>query len=264
MASGPSRRERLIELLEQVRECRRCPLGDTRNKAVFGSGSVDAPIMFVGEAPGYHEDQQGLPFVGQAGRLLETLLARIGLTRKDVFISNILKCRPPDNRDPLPDEISLCRGFLERQIDIIQPRVICTMGNFSTKLLSGRNDGITRVRGRVQPMPSRDAVQIFPVFHPAAALYTPSNLSLLEKDFDDMGEVIGEVASAGVSPAPDTKGDERAGSAFAAVDAETPGSESDFEVSVIEDRKRRVLDEAGQEGPPPVPGVQDPEQLGLF
>lgn len=184
--------ERLEELLKQVEACQRCELGKTRTNAVLGSGSAESRLMFVGEAPGYHEDQQGIPFVGQAGKLLDKLLGRIGLTRSDVYVANVLKCRPPDNRDPLTAEIETCRPFLEEQISIIRPRVICTLGNFSTKLLSGKPDGISRIHGRPQEMPGHEGILLFPVYHPAAALYTPSNLKALEADFDQLPALLGE------------------------------------------------------------------------
>lgn len=147
--------------------------------------------MFVGEAPGYHEDQQGIPFVGQAGKLLEKLLARIGLSREEVYIANVLKCRPPDNRDPQTAEIELCRVFLEEQISIIEPLVVCSLGNFATKLLTGLPDGISRVHGNPQEMPGHSGMKLFPVYHPAAALYTPSNLRSLEADFDKLPALLG-------------------------------------------------------------------------
>lgn len=184
--------ERLNELLERVQACQQCELGKTRTNAVLGSGSADSRLMFVGEAPGYHEDQQGIPFVGQAGKLLDKLLGRIGLTRAEVYVANVLKCRPPDNRDPLADEIETCRPFLEEQITIIRPKVICTLGNFSTKLLSGKPDGISRIHGRPQEMPGHEGIFLFPVYHPAAALYTPSNLHALEADFDLLPALLGQ------------------------------------------------------------------------
>jgi DNA polymerase len=140
--------------------------------------------MFVGEAPGANEDKQGLPFVGQAGRLLDTLLGEIGLTRGDVFIANVLKCRPPGNRDPLPQEIDACQDYLFRQLELIEPRVVCSLGNFSTKLLRGDPTGITRLHGREEVRrigPRR--VRLFPIYHPAAALYTPKMLDILREDF---------------------------------------------------------------------------------
>jgi uracil-DNA glycosylase len=148
--------------------------------------------MFIGEAPGANEDRQGLPFVGQAGRLLEQLLSEIGLERGDVFIANVLKCRPPGNRDPLPQEIDNCRPYLYRQLELIAPKVVCTLGNFSTKLL--RDDpgtGITRLHGReeVRVIGPR-AVRLYPIFHPAAALYTPRMLETLRTDFHRLPELL--------------------------------------------------------------------------
>src|SRR5262249_11355803 len=136
------RRDELVELYHDLKDCHRCPLAATRTTVVFGSGNADADLMFVGEAPGFHEDQQGKPFVGAAGKLLDKLLAEIGMSREDVFIANVLKCRPPGNRDPQPEEIEECKPFLRKQVELIEPRVICTLGNFSTKLLTGRQDGI--------------------------------------------------------------------------------------------------------------------------
>jgi len=193
-------------LRDRVQDCQRCELGKTRTNVVFGAGSSSADLMFVGEAPGYHEDQQGIPFVGKAGQLLDQLLDSIGLARDAVYIANVLKCRPPDNRDPLIEEIQLCRDFLEEQINIIEPRVICTLGNFATKLLSGRADGISRVHGRAQTMPGRSAIQLFPVFHPAAALYTPANLNSLKADFQVLRTLLSgpgaqvQVEAAAVEP----------------------------------------------------------------
>jgi DNA polymerase len=140
--------------------------------------------MFVGEAPGFHEDQQGIPFVGQAGKLLDRLLAGIGLERNDVYVANVLKCRPPGNRDPQPDEIEACESHLFRQIELIEPLVVATLGNFATKLLSGKPHGITRVHGTPQEATlGGRRVTLFPLFHPAAALYTPRMLRTLEEDF---------------------------------------------------------------------------------
>ena len=151
---------------------------------MFGSGSPTADLMFVGEAPGFHEDKQGIPFVGAAGKLLTKLLAGIGLSRDEVYIANVLKCRPPGNRDPQPEEIDACESHLFRQIELIRPKVICTLGNFATKLLSGRPDGITRVHGRPQARTiGRTDVQLYPIYHPAAALYTPTMLETLREDF---------------------------------------------------------------------------------
>src|SRR6188768_3143692 len=152
--------------------CTRCALAAGRTQVVFGSGDPNADLMFVGEAPGFHEDQQGVPFVGQAGKLLDTLLAGIGLTRPDVYVANVLKCRPPGNRDPQPDEIEACESHLFRQVELIQPKVVATLGNFSTKLLSGKPLGITRVHGQEQQVTlGGRSVLLYPLYHPAAALY---------------------------------------------------------------------------------------------
>jgi DNA polymerase len=186
MGSAEERREELKAVWQQARDCTLCPqLAATRQTVVFGSGNADADLMFVGEAPGANEDRQGLPFVGQAGRLLDTLLEEIGLTRADVFVANTLKCRPPGNRDPLPQEIDACQGYLFRQLELIEPRVVCTLGNFATKLLRGDPaTGITRLHGREEIRrigPRR--VRLYPIYHPAAALYTPKMLDTLREDF---------------------------------------------------------------------------------
>src|SRR3954470_21532783 len=149
MGTSAERREELKAVFQQAKSCTRCPqLAAARTTVVFGSGNADADLMFVGEAPGKNEDERGLPFVGQAGRLLDTLLEEIGLTRADVFVANTLKCRPPGNRDPLPQEIDACQDYLFRQLELIEPRVVCTLGNFATKLLRGDPTGITRLHGR--------------------------------------------------------------------------------------------------------------------
>jgi DNA polymerase len=148
--------------------------------------------MFVGEAPGFHEDQQGIPFVGQAGKLLDRLLGGIGLTRADVFVANVLKCRPPGNRDPQPDEIEACESHLWRQVELVQPKVVATLGNFATKLLSGKPLGITRVHGCDQDVVlGGRRVVLYPLYHPAAALYTPRMLQVLEEDYARLPELLG-------------------------------------------------------------------------
>jgi DNA polymerase len=197
--SKQERREALKAVYHQARDCTRCPqLAATRNTVVFGSGNADADLMFVGEAPGKNEDEQGLPFVGQAGKLLDKLLDEIGLARGDVFIANTLKCRPPGNRDPHPEEIENCQEYLLRQVELIEPRVICTLGNFATKLLSGNPAGITRVRGapQVHELGGR-TVFLLPLFHPAAALRTPAVKETLRADFDLLPDLL-----AGPDPAP--------------------------------------------------------------
>jgi uracil-DNA glycosylase family 4 len=174
----------LEELRVETSGCTRCRLHQARTTVVFGSGDPDADLMLVGEAPGFHEDQQGVPFVGQAGKLLDRLLQGIGLTRADVFVANVLKCRPPGNRDPQPDEIEQCEPHLFRQIELIRPKVIGTLGNFATKLLSGKPTGITRVHGLEQEVTLGGfRVLLYPLYHPAAALYTPAMLKVLEEDF---------------------------------------------------------------------------------
>jgi DNA polymerase len=195
-ANGPhsaeQRREALKEVFAQARGCVRCPeLAATRKTVVFGAGNANADLMFVGEAPGASEDEQGVPFVGRAGKLLETLLKEIGMERNDVFIANVLKCRPPGNRDPLSVEIENCREYLYRQVELIQPRVICSLGNFSTKLLRDDPTGITRLHGKPQELTlGRRTVRLYPIFHPAAALYTPRMLETLREDFSCLPDLL--------------------------------------------------------------------------
>src|SRR3954452_13138233 len=186
------RREALKAVFHEARACQNCPqLAATRTTVVFGNGNADADLMFVGEAPGANEDRQGLPFVGQAGKLLDTLLGEIGLVRAAVFVANVLKRRPPANRDPHPAEIEACQAYLLRQVELIEPRVICTLGNFATKLLRGDPTGITRLHGRVEVRTiGPRAVRLYPLFHPAAALYTPANVDVLRADFARIPELL--------------------------------------------------------------------------
>jgi uracil-DNA glycosylase family 4 len=185
----------LTAFATEVAGCTKCRLAQGRTQVVFGMGDPSADLMFVGEAPGFHEDQQGKPFVGQAGKLLDKLLAGIGLEREQVFIANVLKCRPPGNRDPQPDEIEACEGHLFRQISLIEPKVVATLGNFATKLLSGKPAGITRVHGAEQEttLGGRRAL-LYPLYHPAAALYTPAMLKVLEDDFRRLPDLLGRPA----------------------------------------------------------------------
>src|SRR5262249_39060789 len=199
---------------EDTATCTRCALSQGRTQVVFGSGSPNADLIFVGEAPGFHEDQQGIPFVGQAGKLLDQLLGGIGLTRADVFVANVLKCRPPGNRNPQPDEIASCEPHLFRQIEIIEPKLVATLGNFATKLLSGKPAGITRVHGYEQEVAlGARTVLLYPLYHPAAALYTPSMLKVLEEDFARIPELLertieespaDEPAAAALEPEPES------------------------------------------------------------
>jgi DNA polymerase len=184
--------EALFAYAAEIAGCTRCALAQGRTQVVFGTGNPEADLMFVGEAPGFHEDKQGIPFVGQAGKLLENLLNGIGLERQDVYIANVLKCRPPGNRDPQADEIESCEPHLFRQIELIEPTVIATLGNFATKLLSGRPTGITRVHGQEQETTiAGRTVILYPLYHPAAALYTPAMLKVLESDFVRLPELLG-------------------------------------------------------------------------
>jgi DNA polymerase len=197
-------RVELAAFHEQISACTKCRLAQTRTQVVFGVGNPDADLMFVGEAPGFHEDKQGEPFVGQAGKLLDTLLAAIGLARADVYIANVLKCRPPGNRDPAPDEIEACEGHLYRQVEMIEPKLVATLGNFATKLLSGKPLGITRVHGQEQETTiGGKRVVLYPLYHPAAALYTPRMLEVLRSDFARIPELLGRAATpAAPEPAP--------------------------------------------------------------
>ena len=190
--------------------CTRCALAQTRTQVVFGSGSPTADLMFVGEAPGFHEDKQGVPFVGAAGKLLVKLLEGIGLTREEVYIANVIKCRPPGNRDPSAEEIESCEPHLWKQIELIQPTLIATLGNFATKLLSGKPNGITQVHGREQQVVlGGNPVTLYPIFHPAAALYTPRMLQVLEEDFARIPALLGRavelppVAPVALAPPPE-------------------------------------------------------------
>jgi DNA polymerase len=192
-ASPEDRREALIDVYRQVSSCTLCPLHETRSRTVFGAGDADAQLMFIGEAPGAEEDRQGLPFVGRAGQLLNQLLAEIGLTRDDVFIANILKSRPPGNRDPQPEEIEACWPYLERQIELIEPHVIATLGNFATKRITASPVGITKVRGtpQIHTLGGR-TVFVFPLLHPAAALRTPAMADTLREDFGRLRALLDE------------------------------------------------------------------------
>jgi uracil-DNA glycosylase family 4 len=195
--------EALATFAEQVSGCTRCRLSQGRTQVVFGVGNPHADLMFVGEAPGFHEDKQGMPFVGQAGKLLDKLLGGIGLERSEVYIANVLKCRPPGNRDPQPDEIESCEPHLFRQIELIQPRVVATLGNFATKLLSGKPTGITRVHGpQLGVTLGGNRVLLYPLYHPAAARSTPAMLNVLREDFRRIPELMGREEIPELEPEP--------------------------------------------------------------
>lgn len=175
----------ITELYEAIKDCSRCPLGDTRTNLVLGAGDENAEIMFVGEAPGFHEDKQGIPFVGPAGQLLDQLLASIDLQRSQVYIANTLKCRPPENRDPQPQELETCTPFLFKQIAIIKPRIICTLGNHATRTLLSTSTGISQLHGKLI---RKGELAYVPLFHPAAALHKPPLKSTLIDDFQRLRE----------------------------------------------------------------------------
>jgi uracil-DNA glycosylase family 4 len=197
---APSRRERLVDLYKEASACTRCPLAETRTKVVFGAGNADADLMFIGEAPGAEEDRQGLPFVGRAGAVLTGLLEEIGLRREDVFIANTLKCRPPGNRDPQPLEVESCRPYLMEQIELIRPRVIGTLGNFATRLITESRTPISKVRGTPQVRTLAGVtVFVIPLFHPAAALRTPALLETLREDFRALPGLIAQPLPEGLA-----------------------------------------------------------------
>ena len=179
----------LEALYQQIRQCEKCPLAQGRTRAVPGEGPEDADIMFIGEAPGFHEDQQGRPFVGAAGQFLDTLLASITLSRGDVYIANIIKCSPASNRDPQPDEIAACRPYLDEQIALIKPKMIATLGRFSMQL-AFKGVSISRVHG--SPKKVGDIVY-FPLFHPAAALHQPRYRSLIEQDMAKIPRLLADL-----------------------------------------------------------------------
>ncbi len=183
----------LTELYKEVSVCQRCELAKGRTKTVPGEGPESAEIMFIGEAPGFHEDRQGRPFVGAAGKFLEELLASIGLTRGDVYICNVIKCRPPSNRDPQPDEMAACKPFLDKQIELVRPKLIVTLGRFSMARYFP-NTKITRVHGQ----PKRIGNRIYyPMFHPAAALHQPKWRAVVKEDMLKIPQILKEAVQLG-------------------------------------------------------------------
>jgi len=201
VVAGPQSCADLDALREHIGDCRRCPLSETRNRLVFGTGDTRARLMFIGEAPGKNEDLTGEPFVGAAGKLLDELLASIGIERSQVYITNLVKCRPPGNRDPEPLEIGTCAPFLARQIELIDPVVIATLGRFSSHHVLGTASPITALRGKLFHVGGR---RIVPIFHPAAALYDGSKRGVLFDDFKRLSAVMeraesGERSDAGAA-----------------------------------------------------------------
>ena len=179
------------DLVRQIATCTKCGLSEGRTMTVPGSGATNADIMFIGEGPGFHEDRQGVPFVGTAGNLLNEMLALIGLSRQDVYITNMVKCRPPNNRDPFPGEIRSCGPYLDAQIELIQPKVIVTLGRFSFARFFP-NETISRARGKPRDW---NGLVVYPMYHPAAALHNPGLRPALERDFSALPELIQQVAS---------------------------------------------------------------------
>jgi uracil-DNA glycosylase family 4 len=179
----------LSELAKEIAVCELCILSQSRKKAVPGEGPEDADIMFIGEAPGFHEDRQGRPFVGAAGQFLDELLESIGLKREDVFIANVIKCRPPANRDPLVGEIKACWPYLERQIELIKPKIIVTLGRYSMeRFFPGQK--ISRIHGRPRKM---EGIIYYPIYHPAAALHQPRYRADVEADFQKIPQLLAEI-----------------------------------------------------------------------
>jgi len=194
-----SKQELMDELVDQVGQCQRCRLWERAKKAVPGEGNLDASLMFIGEAPGYWEDVKGRPFVGAAGKLLDELLSSIDLNRGDVYIGNIIKHRPPNNRDPRRDEVEACSPYLDRQIEIVEPSILLTLGRHSARYVLSKVNvemkGITEVRGRIYVGKLYGfAVRVMPTFHPAAALYNPEYRSALEEDFQRMKKELETLA----------------------------------------------------------------------
>ena len=183
--------EKLQLLKEQILNCKKCDLYKTRTNPVIGEGSLNADILFIGEAPGFNEDKQGKPFVGQAGKIFDELLNFINLKREKIYITNILKCRPPNNRNPTQEEIKICSSYLNKQINVIKPKVICCLGNFATDYilkkfgLKDKIQGISKIHGKVFSVSSLSGlIKIIPIYHPAVVTYNPNMLKILKKDFE--------------------------------------------------------------------------------
>jgi len=193
-----SKEEDMKHITSSVKSCRKCSLWKTRKKPVVGEGSIDTDILFVGEAPGYNEDLQGRPFVGKAGKILDELLESIGLKRNDVYVANLLKCRPSDNRNPLKTEIDVCTEYLEKQIEIIQPKIIVPLGNFASSYIFEKfglkYDKISNIHGKIfQINTVFGRLKIIPLYHPAVATYNPETKNILLEDFKAIKNAIEEI-----------------------------------------------------------------------
>lgn len=192
---------RLEELAREASTCTRCRLSAGRTQVVFADGNPDADLMFIGEGPGYHEDVQGLPFVGAAGQLLNRLLGEIDLRREDVRITNVVLCRPPGNRDPMPDEIEACKPYLQEHVELVDPRVVCTLGNFATRVILERPVAISKVRGERHAWQGR---MVIPTFHPAAVLRGGGDASRamaqIREDFATIRQALDEASVTGGGP----------------------------------------------------------------
>ena len=184
----------LADVRRELGECTRCPLGRSRRNLVFGAGDSRACVVLVGEAPGAREDELGIPFVGSAGKLLERMLASVGLTRENVYVTNVLKCRPPGNRDPRPEEIATCLPFLQAQLDAIRPRVIGALGTFATRVLLERREGISQLRGRTFAV---RGWRVLPMYHPAAALHNGALRGEIAADFARLAQLVRTVVGEG-------------------------------------------------------------------
>ncbi|MFB3071250.1 MAG: uracil-DNA glycosylase [Nitrospirales bacterium] len=191
----------LDELDQSLRDCQACRLASGRTQVVFGTGNPHASIMFVGEAPGFYEDKQGVPFVGAAGKLLTELLESVGLSRAEIYIANVIKCRPPNNRNPQADEIETCKPFLLQQIQIIKPKLVCSLGNFAMQTLLERKIGITKVRGQIFRL--SDFI-LFPLLHPAAALHQGNLMTPLREDFQKLKQILDDMSKEDSQPSPST------------------------------------------------------------
>jgi len=251
-----ARRGRLERLHEQARQCTRCPqLAANRTTVVFGTGDRDAALMLVGAPSEQNEDRQGLPLVGAPGRLLTELLAGIGLTRDELYITNILKCRPPQNRDPLAEELAHCRRYLDEQVALVAPRLVCTLGTFATKVVRRDPAGIKQVRGTVEIRTiGGRTVRLLPMMHPAAALYHRATLDLLRADLALVPELLALPAPAQVDPLPASPPVVPASAATGAAPAAVPGSRAPVPAPL------EALP-AAEESPPTPPSS---DQLELF